>query len=181
MQNVNVESMDAQVFYEQSLLKQREMVNKAIGRAMDKCSPVVKLPTLLYDAISKELHLLGWEEDIVEHEMYVNKEDGISCIYPNCIDGRPSFLDTRENNTFISAEKFYSTTITQQRRYLLVALNEAISNGLSEVKLTYKAYPQIIKEMNEKGWEHLLWYADCETKEECSMFYPVCGFAEEEE
>lgn len=177
MENVNQEIMSAEVFYKKSLERQLELVNVAIVKAMQSGNPIVKLPTQLYVKITDELIALGWEEEIEESEEY---EEGFSWIYPVCLNRACSFPELIViDKKFIPAEKFYEATLKNQRRDLRVASDEAIETGVSEVKLPYRAYPELIKEMEEKGWEHVFWHSDGST-EERSMFYPICGFEEEE-
>lgn len=169
----------ASVFYERSLENQRRMVNCAIKSAMASGKGVVKLSTCIYAKISDELKELGWQEDISDEEMYEDNNEGFSCLYPGCVDESTIFTNLSSDYDLISAEEFYKETLKVQRQDLWNALNYSMSNGISEVRLVYKAYPKLIDEMVKKGWEHIIWYADIKTKEECSMFYPICGFDEE--
>ena len=178
MENKNYAMMSAQTFYEKTLISQRRMVNVEIRNAMEHGNYTVKLPTQLYVKISDELNVLGWEEYI---EVKVeDTDDGVSCIYPACACKGCDCPAITGEHEFISAQEFYEATLKNQRRDLWVAMEYSKANGLSEVKLPYKAYPIIIGEMDQNDWEHAIWYDNIKTKEECSMFYPSCGFEEEE-
>ena len=168
----------AAIFYEKSLASQRRMVDTQIREAMSKGNPVVKLPTCVYTKISAELRKMGWEEEIHDEEMY--EDDGVSYFYPVCLDGTSRFPELDEKGVFVAAEEFYKVTLANQQKDLSNALADAIINGFSEVKLPYKVYPAVISEMEKKDWGHGIWYANLDTKEECSMFYPICGYDEEE-
>ena len=182
MENVNLENLSAQAFYEKSLTNQRELVNVAIVAGMQKGYPIIKLATQLYEKISHELCELGWEEQIVQDKMYKDDEEGVSWIYPVCMDGTSSLPAlTTEKNQIIPAIKFYEATLKNQKRELGVALTGAATLGVSEVKLKYIAYPELVSEMEKEGWEHVIWYDNPETKEECSLFYPICGYLDIEE
>lgn len=180
MENVSKENMNARIFYEKSIVNQMHMVNGLITCGMKEGNPVVKLTTQLYVKISDELRALGWEEEVVEQEMYEDENEGVSWLHPISLDGNCSFTVLSGEHVFISAEEFYEATLKNQYKDLCNSLEYSIRQGHSEVKLPYKAYPAIIAEMAAQDWEHDIWYADLNTKEECSMFYPLCGFEEEE-
>lgn len=182
MEHVNLENMSAQAFYEKSLANQRELVNVAIVAGMQNGSSIIKLATQLYEKISHELCELGWEERIVQHKMYKDDGEGVSWIYPVCMDGISSLPGlTTEKGKIIPAVKFYEATLKNQKRDLSSALNGSIALGVSEVKLKYMAYPELVSEMEKEGWEHVIWYDNPETQEECSLFYPTCGYLDPEE
>lgn len=181
MENANLEIMSAETFYEKTIITQLQLVNKAITMAMQRGLPVIKLPTQLYETISSALQDVGWSEDIMDDEMYKDYGEGVSWIYPACLHDESAYVEstpevTMGQNTLIPAQTFYEATLKNQKRELYIAMNEAVDMGLSEVKLNYIAYPALVNEMKRAGWEHVIWYADLKTKEECSMFYPICDF-----
>jgi len=181
MENENYEIMNAQTFYEKNLASQRRLVNISIKCAMEKGKYTIKLPTQLYGKIEDELKELGWEEEIVDKEPDID-DDGVSLLYPVCVCEGCDLPEVTGIHELISAQEFYEATLKNQYKDLWHKMDEASRLGYSEVRLDYKAYPTVITEMEQKGWIHVFLYTDINTKvEEYSLFYPGCGFDEEEE
>ena len=173
MENVNLEIMNAEEFYQGSIDNQRELVNVAIVAAMQGGDPVVKLPVQLYENIKCELGNLGWKT-----ETHRESDGYVDWLLPCGIDEDsdfPAYFPPLAKK-FIPAEKYYDVTLKKQKQDLRVLTAEAMQIGDSVVKLAYRAYPELRKEMDRKGWQHCYGYADTEKKNRCSTFYPKCGF-----
>lgn len=179
MDKANYEIMDAREFYEKTLVSQRRVVNDAIRSAMEHCAYTVKLPTQLYVKIADKLKALGWEEEIVNKNENSLDDDGVSYIYPICVCSGCELPERIDDYSFVSAREFYDVTLKNQYEDLCNKIVWSVANGFSEVKLSYKSYPAIIVEMSQNGWEHSTCYEADKTKEECSMYYPLCGFEED--
>ena len=177
MENVNLEIMSAEKFYQDSINSQRKLVNVAIAIAMQGSNPIVKLPVQLYEKINRELNGLGWKTE------FRRESNGyVSWLSPVCIDEGselPAYFPPLAEK-FITAEKDYEATLKKQRIDLACLISKAMEAGDSELKLEYLAYPTLRKEMDKNGWQHEFGYVDAEKKERCSMFYPRCGFKVED-
>lgn len=167
--------LDAQKFYEESLKNQRNRVNEHIKNAMEKGTPIVKLPFETYAAIDYELEELGWEYEQLES---ANEPGGyVASFHPVWYTDSEALEEDYKNiGEMISAADFYKSTLAKQKECIQSALSLAVSEGESCIKLPFMTYPLIDDEMEHNGWKRETWKPDPEGDEECVSYYPDCGF-----
>lgn len=59
---------EAKEFYEVTVVKQREILEKKIEEAKNTGDPVIKLPFEVYSIIEEEMEMAGWKSDTYEDE-----------------------------------------------------------------------------------------------------------------